>query len=502
MLPDDDGRAPLFLKRHRLASGRHRIRERFKRSLGASPALREWRNAIALHGLGLPVAMPLALAELPDGDALIVQRAVPGVPLRAWLDAHPTKRRPLLESLGGAIRALHVAGAAHGDLHADNVLVIWEESAREPAVVLVDLGRARAHGASKRAQLRDLGQLGSSLDRAGVSRADRARLAAIALGLPAHSPTTRALRKRALTRVRNAEHRYAGRHARNRTRRAMRSGPEQPAFRGVEGRGLRVADLPGATLAQALTHHRALLESDAAAGSEAVLKDDGRTRVTRHDEGGRPLVVKEHRPRGLSRRLADGLRGSPARRGWRVAHGLRVRGIEAARPLAFVERRRALLPESSLLVLELVGEGHANDPPSPPAGISAEEAERALADALVDLTLRLHRGRVRHGDLKANNIRVWWQDGRMKAALIDLESARFDRPLSEGERLEDLAQLWASIPGARLSAATRHAMLERYQRALPFGTDLETVAARLHSRSVQRRHRWPLDYAPRPTVNH
>ena len=59
----------LLIKHHRLASGRHPLRERWKARLRRAPADREFRTLVRLREAGLPVPPPLARGTLPGSGA-------------------------------------------------------------------------------------------------------------------------------------------------------------------------------------------------------------------------------------------------------------------------------------------------------------------------------------------------------------------------------------------------------------------------------------------------
>ncbi|HVH07520.1 MAG TPA: lipopolysaccharide kinase InaA family protein [Myxococcota bacterium] len=456
----------LLVKHFRVGTGRHAWRERTKRLLGRSQAEREAKALAALHAAGAPVAEPLALAIGADGDAFLVLRYLPGVPLEAALAAPPRERRALLAALGVCVAALHRTGFVHGDLHQGNV---WLHAGRP---LLLDLQHARRTGDAA-ARTADLGQLDYSLwGRATL--ADRVRLRAAALGL---ARPFDAAAKRALRAVGRAAEERADAHARSRTRRALRPGRAQARVRIGSLTGLRRADLDVDLLAALLGEHEAAQR----AGDARVLDADARSRLSAIAQSGRRVVVKETRFRGAARALADTVRGSAGRRAWRAGHGLAARGIGAALPLAFLEERRAGVPVRSLVVLEDLR-------PSPDA-LEASAAEPAAAAlALADLAVRLHRRGVDHGDLKCTNV-VLAGAPPYAAKLLDLEGVRFGRRVSDAARLEALAQINASLPDAVSNEARRRAWT-RYRTALPFAAGRDAALTDVVARSLARRHRW------------
>jgi tRNA A-37 threonylcarbamoyl transferase component Bud32 len=457
---------PLLVKHFRVSTARHSLRERWKDRLGLGAAAREWRRLGTLHAAGVPVPEPLARVVLPDGDRLVVLRWLDAEPLLAALRAPAPLRRRRLAALGAAVARLHAAGFAHGDLHAGNVLVSGETA------FLLDFQRARPVRRSA-PRLRDLAWLDHSLS-AWLSLPDRVRLRAAALGAARPYPAEVRARLREIGRL---SARRAAEHARSRTRRSLRPGRLQ-ARAVVDGlSGLRAHDFPEAALRAALRAHR---EAVAVRGARC-LKADGRSALSRVEAGGFRAVVKQTPGRGPLRALADAWRGSAGRRAWRGGHGLLARGIGAARPLAFLERRALGLPLESWLVLEDLH-------PAEPADAAGGDPARVV-DALARLALALHRCAVDHGDLKSSHVFVRDTPAGLETRLIDLSGVRFPRRLAEARRLQALAELNASLPDRFPDAARRRAFA-RYAAALPFAAGRKAALRAIVAESRRRHHRW------------
>jgi hypothetical protein len=224
--------------------------------------------------------------------------------------------------------------------------------------------------------------------------------------------------------------------------------------------------------------------SAARSGDRTILKSDDRSRVTAVATKWGSMVVKEYVAGGLARRLADAFRGSPARRAWLGGHGLRARGIAAARPYAFVERRRFGLPVASAAVFEDLQ-------PAAPADrcVPFVASPEQVVDALARLVTRLHRRGVIHGDLKASHVYLGWRERRLEARLIDLEGVRFRQRLRDPERIQALAELNASLPDS-IADDLRCRAFARCAAALPFDRGRETALREIVAVSLRRTHRW------------
>ncbi|MFQ5417094.1 MAG: lipopolysaccharide kinase InaA family protein [Myxococcota bacterium] len=247
-----------------------------------------------------------------------------------------------------------------------------------------------------------------------------------------------------------------------------------------EGRGQRLRGVDPYAVAAALAAGR----PGCAPPGWTLLKADSRARVLAGPAGDRSLVVKVYARAGPLRRVVDALRGSPARRAWRGGHGLRTRGVAAATPCAYIERRWLGLPVGSAVVLEDLRALHRAD--RCPPGF-AEPAE--IVDALIRLALRLHRQSIVHGDLKASHVLLGRADGRLETRVIDLEGVRFRSRLRDAPRIRALAELNASLPDA-IDDSLRCRAFERYAGALPFDCGAAQARRAIVDRSLARRHRW------------
>ena len=456
---------PLLVKQFRTGS-RHAFREWWKGTIGRSPARRERRFLQALHRRGAPVPEPLAWGTLADGDRLLVLPYFEGGSGAESLSHLPSARRAQLKALGRAVRSLHEAGFVHGDLHAGNVLFTPN------GPILIDLQHAR-RATRQAARTRDLGELDYSLwQRASI--ADRLRVRRAALTPGTVSPA-------ALRAVGRAARQKAWRHGESRTRRLLRAGRRTVAVHLAEGRGLRWHEFPETAASDALAAHRAALGGAGPPDAE-VLKDDGRSRISRVLAGGRRVLVKEVLPRGPLRILADAFRGSPAWRAWRAGHGIRERGLTAPLPLATIDARRLGLPVRSWLVLEDLA------PAVDLLALPRAAQPRILAELGAWLG-RLHLRGIDHGDLKATHLFARPDTPGAAPALIDLESLRFRRRIPDARRVQALVELNASLPDTWPADARRRAFI-RYATFEPFEAGRAETLREVVRASLARRHRW------------
>jgi hypothetical protein len=273
---------------------------------------------------------------------------------------------------------------------------------------------------------------------------------------------------------------FFGRAGAKKLRRARAQGRGFAPLRFGDYRGLHVREVGRSAVLAALEARR----STARSGAWTVLKSDGRSRVTAGPTERGSMVVKEYAAGGLARRLADAFRGSPARRAWLGGHGLRARGIAAATPYAFVERRRFGLPVASAAVFEDLR-------PDTPADRCASfvASPEQVVDALARLVTSLHRCGAIHGDLKASNVYLGWRERRLEARLIDLEGVRFRAHLRDPERIRALAEINASLPDS-IADDLRCRAFARCAAAFPFNRGNETALREIVAVSLRRNHRW------------
>jgi hypothetical protein len=278
--------------------------------------------------------------------------------------------------------------------------------------------------------------------------------------------------------------------------------------------------LSTAALSEALTEHRRLGEASGDAVTDPIgrmvtmetpmlLKRDHRALITAVAAGTGTVVIKAVRKGGVARRMADMLRGSPARRGFWGARGLEIRGVPVAAPLAYLERRVLGVPLASYLVtedlrdavpvFELNFESDAAQGSTRDLAVASGRHARdalggvsidAILSTLADLLATLHAKRIRHGDLQALHLYLRRSGERIEAVLIDNEDVRFEKVLDDAARIHDLAVLNASIADAVATPAQRLSALDRYLAKASMVCSRDEVVRRIVAESLARGHAW------------
>lgn len=457
------GGPDLFVKQFYMGGRRHRARKRLVRLLCMEAARREWRAFAHLARVGIPAPRPRALGILPGGDRILAVDFLTGRTLDAELRSGTPDRARLACDLGELVAALHAQGIVHRDLHHGNVFMT------EAGPLLLDLQLARP-GRSRKGRLRDIGDLEASLEPDfTLAQRVRFRAAALALSRPYDETSRQALRQAGAASLERSRA-----HAASRCRRALRPGRRFARAEYAGASGLRRREIEPAALGQVLSAHRdglgETLQRDTRSWITAVAADDLR------------VVVKQSVPVGLLGALTDLFRGSPARRAWLAGFGLEAHGIGAARPLAFLERRRFGLPSDSLLVM-------ADLRPGQPAPALAGTRAGEVVDVLTRLAGRLHARGILHRELTAD--RVWLSpDGdALEPRLAGLDHVRFRTRLSDAERRRGLALLNATLPDAA-GATDRHRAFARYALLLPFSGGSQSARDDVVAASLAFGGRW------------
>jgi tRNA A-37 threonylcarbamoyl transferase component Bud32 len=450
-VPLADGRFAI-VKRYRVAG----IASHLKYLVRPSRARTEWEVGRALARADIASPAPLAFAERCSGgtlrDAALVTREIPdALHLNAYAERHlrgdaarDAQRDALYGEVARLVRRLHDEGFAHRDLHGGNLLVCGPPE--RPQVHVIDLHSVRRGRVAQRARWRDLVKLLHSL-RVDATPEERFRIAeryAQASDAPTCVSRWRAdgslsaRLERALARLERVR-------VRSRTARCL---VRSTAFDVSRTAGCRIHHLravePRDVIALVDAHCR-----DVAARAPGVLKDGRRSALSRQRLGARDVIVKQYRDAWWER--ARNLVRPRALSAWVAGNGLRVRGFDAAQPLALALRGRGLAMRDAFLVMEDMGPAQRADllvlARYAGGDASARRGEkRALVAAAAALVRRLHAAGVYHADLKAVNLFLRGDVAAGRFVLADYDRVRLDRAVSPRRRIKNLAQLSASVP--------------------------------------------------------
>lgn len=176
-----------------------------------------------------------------------------------------------------------------------------------------------------------------------------------------------------------------------------------------------------------------------------IIKNDDTSYVSRMVWNGKDVVVKRYNHKGFIHSLRHTIKKSRAWRNWLHANRLRMLNITTPKPLAYVEKRKALLVWNSYLVTKYA-EGQSLD--SLLRGGNVTKQQRAkVAGQIMELLDKLGRYHISHGDLKHSNILIT-ESG---PTIIDLDAMTMHKwdwlyKLKRAKDLGRFAKQWASYP--------------------------------------------------------
>ncbi len=337
-----------------------------------------------------------------------------------WPQFDATQKQQWLAAIVHTTLQLHLHGALQSDIHLGNFLC------RDNQLYVLDLGSiitARAP-LTRRASLRNLGQLAAQLDVAEQPLLDAALadyaaqrnwpLAALQHELQRH--TRRAWRKRLSDYLQKSQRNcsltaYQARWNRVWAYRRSWHGGELQQF----------ADDPDAFMQRG-----------------QLLKSGNTATVVKTVIDGQPVVIKRYNIKNWRHALSRSVRTTRAAHSWRIAHLLELIGIDSLKPIALLERRCGPLRSTAYFVsscidaqdLLTIGQQRA---------LSADESA-----SLQKLLQQMRTCRLSHGDFKANNLLV----DRGRIEVIDLDALQRHCSDSAFERAfdKDMRRLLANWP--------------------------------------------------------
>ncbi len=157
------------------------------------------------------------------------------------------------------------------------------------------------------------------------------------------------------------------------------------------------------------------------------------------------VVIKRYNIKGFWHGLNRAFRRSRAAISWGNAHRLQLLGLPTARPIALVETRRFGLRGKAYFITEFID---ATDMDQFFAQSTDKKVRAEAVKQVVQLFYQLYLLHISHGDMKANNIKVF-ADGRV--SLIDLDSMRQHRASAAAQKahvrdIKRFMQNWKDTP--------------------------------------------------------
>jgi tRNA A-37 threonylcarbamoyl transferase component Bud32 len=377
-----------------------------------SRAQRAFARARELEGLQIPVARPLAAADLLGGESLLVLEDVANAhTLREALPGQPQLRLALLRQLAQIMARLHSANLAHTDPTLGNFLVQQQGGVARVVVIDVDAVRS-ANRATQRGAMRDLRLL---LQRIPMSPREQLWLIAQYCRQRAPRFDAREFQQRLLKVC---------------VRTSFWIGQRFGSLRWMVRRGTVPEVAP-------------LCEDieKAIKSATQLLKNSPNVTVARvADASGRGLIIRRMNYNKLRHRIKDFFRQSRARRAFFRGLLLEQADVPTPRMLAVAEKRRFRWPVAAYMICEEV-------PAAQTLSAWVRDGckdSRKVVTRLADVIARLHNRGFVHRDLKGSNVLL---DERLTPWLIDMDGVRFVREVSIREALRDLFVLSRALKG-------------------------------------------------------
>lgn len=485
-VPLDDGSA-VVVKRYNVRGPYDWVKYTFRESR----ALAEWRVGRGLDAVGVPTAVPLAMAERRDPvllDAALITREIPDARhLNAYMEeelaAPSVARAALLVQLAALVRRMHEAGFVHNDLHGGNLLVTGPAATAQ--IHVIDLHSvswtrvdepgpdARRRPSARRREF-DLVKLLHSI-RTCTTPEERGSVL-VDYGRVSNPPSDLRMVVDARPDVVSDELETAiaaleRKRVRSRTRRALTTSSQFIAERHVGARVRRRREVEAESVLQAVSAHRHAERHEPG----RLLKDARRSALSRQtvrvDGEDVAAVVKQYRVRSLPARVKNLVRRPRALAAWVAGHGLAVRGFSPAEPLALVSGRLGPRLGDSYLVMRAYEDDQRLDLIALDRFVGELPAERrtekrSLVAVVARTFRRLHREGVYHADLKAVNLFLDESATTPELVLADFDRVEFDATLPRRRRLKNLAQLSASV-AICITLSDRLRFLREYLRDEP-----------------------------------
>lgn len=208
-----------------------------------------------------------------------------------------------------------------------------------------------------------------------------------------------------------------------------------------------------------------------------LIEDDGKYyHVKIHN------FLREPKP---AKMIGNALAHSQARRSWVNGRLLMTLGVDAPKPLVYLENRKLGILLSSILITEYLID--ANTLRNAYMLLPVHADKMSLIIELAKFVSTLHNRRILHGDLKESNLLVKRnKSGAVSFYITDLASMKVNKGLSIDKRASDLACLDTSFD-SELSTRERFRFLYHYCRSIEgLDIDMSDLIVTVQKHSLKR----------------
>lgn len=490
-----DGEGQFYLKHYRPKGWRDLV----KFTIFGSKAKREWNNGNLILERGVAAGKPVAYGEkmarwVVSDNYLLVESIPESWPLECLLSgkgsSHTldfTERRKLLKGLSLFVATLHLKGILHKDLHTGNIMAASSVVGAASSGVADSAVSHITDGASSGFAIIDLYDV-ICMERLSLMAARR-NLAYHLYSLTPYCSRSeilfvlkeylkvydggRAAARGVVKDINGQMLNFRHTHMLSRSKRCMKNSSEfvVKSWKAGNCSGgsrfvacLRRLRCSGNMLKSVLERH------DGIRGVQGgrIIKETSRVLITAFpvcdsDTGVAPdeyqgmVCVKEYRNLNIQRKVREALFASRGKKAWRAANGLVVRNVATPLPIAFADRRRYGVVESSFVVSAFIEPAmlvylYVARCLCTSHGIAGRRNEtiirkRRFIDAFSTSLRRVHKEGIYHGDLKGGNVLVeeTGDDGWV-FYYLDLDRVVFKRSVSMRSVIKNLVQLNASLP--------------------------------------------------------
>ena len=439
-----------FIKQYVIKSGVDSV----KSVLIPSKAKKEWHNGLLLLNKRIPTPEPVAMGERRRLGAVkecyIITRAIPDgitgrerlITLRQSPEGNQSSSKCLfLKKLISYVKALHACGFYHGELHAENILV----GKNDGDFYLIDLGRVICREKTPTAwKIYDLARLLYSI--LDICTPDE-----IIMSVNDYVSDVSAVenKKSFHTAVFGQIHGIKQRHWLGKTKKCLRN---NALFKTISHNKYTInmrREWDITALEELLGRHTDSLENRRG----NVIKLSHKTAITYlplSDESGKLVCIKEYRYPSVFKKFFYPFFRSPARKAWFAAHGLIAADFLTPSPIALIEEKRTGMIKRSFFITAGVFDcrpcyKYIRDTFGNREKEVVFSVKRRFADSLAASFKRLHASAIYHGDLKESNIMVRELPDSWDFLYIDLDRVYFNKNITRGRKIKNLAQLNASV---------------------------------------------------------
>lgn len=158
----DGGKLEVYIKRYTKIPLKEKIKQAFSLKFYNFDALHEWNALRAFHKLGLDTMIPMAVADLGNGQTcnltLGITDYIKAAELfKSFTPKDDARKSSLIQKIATIAGRMHAAGFAHQDFYLVHMFVRESE---DDKIYLIDLQRLiMQKNLSKRWRIKDLGQL-------------------------------------------------------------------------------------------------------------------------------------------------------------------------------------------------------------------------------------------------------------------------------------------------------------------------------------------------------